>query len=340
MFKFNSIEQLHHMVRYARGVARGDIKGHSEIKAPVSFRGTVKIHGANAGAVLANDGHILLQSRNRIVTLDDDNHGFAKWMYESDRFDALRKICSHVTASLSAAQSLVVYGEWCGPGIQNGVAVNKLQHRQWVLFAAKIFQDGEVKHVLNIADFKPEISVDIHNVTSSKLWDIVIDFNDDIDIGTKAQLIEEWTAEVDKVCPWAVQWGIEGTGEGIVWTPQTTHNIHDSQLVFKTKGETHKVVDKRPSNKSPLDPIVLKSVGLFVEYALTEARLLQAIEWLKETGKPLEMSSIPHYLKWIGDDIQRECHLELQDSQLSWKQVAKNINNKCLDFYKAYITKL
>jgi len=43
---------------------------------------TEKLDGTNAQILISADGQMLVGSRTRWITLDDDNHGFAKWAQE------------------------------------------------------------------------------------------------------------------------------------------------------------------------------------------------------------------------------------------------------------------
>lgn len=66
---------------------------------------TEKIDGTNAQIEITDDGRVLAGSRNKYITPEDDNFGFAKWVAENE--DELRK--------LGYGRH---YGEWWGAGIQ------------------------------------------------------------------------------------------------------------------------------------------------------------------------------------------------------------------------------
>lgn len=67
---------------------------------------TEKLDGTNAQIVFDKCGNILCGSRNREITPDDDNYGFARWAYNNQEllFEVLGE-GRH-------------YGEWWGQGIQ------------------------------------------------------------------------------------------------------------------------------------------------------------------------------------------------------------------------------
>ena len=70
---------------------------------------------------------------------------------------------------------------------------------------------------------------------------------------------------------------------------------------------------------------------------MTEGRLEQGLEYLAEMGHAVEMRSTGQFLQWVGRDVKRECRAELEASELEWKQVAKAVNRKALEFFKARV---
>ena len=90
-------------------------------KTPRLFRDiivTEKLDGTNAQIVIDN-GFVAAGSRNRWITPDDDNYGFARWV--SDNAEQLNKI-------LGPGRH---FGEWWGQGIQRGYG---LQEKRFSLF--------------------------------------------------------------------------------------------------------------------------------------------------------------------------------------------------------------
>jgi hypothetical protein len=66
---------------------------------------TEKIDGTNAQIIVGEDGSVYAASRKRIITPEDDNFGFARWV--NDNADTLRE--------LGPGRH---FGEWWGSGIQ------------------------------------------------------------------------------------------------------------------------------------------------------------------------------------------------------------------------------
>jgi hypothetical protein len=85
--------------------------GHSETIGILD--GTVyvypKLDGTNASTWVGDDGIIRAGSRNREISVTDDNHGFAKWLHGDD--SAARTLREF----LHNNPQLIVYGEWLVP---------------------------------------------------------------------------------------------------------------------------------------------------------------------------------------------------------------------------------
>jgi hypothetical protein len=104
------------------------------------------------------------------------------------------------------------------------------------------------------------------------------------------------------------------------------------ELFFKTKGDKHKKVN---SKQAPtVDPEVLDGITSFIEFAVTDGRMEQGLDVLKEQGHPVDMRSTGHFLKWLNQDVARECRVELEASGLDWKQVQGPLQTKAREFFK------
>jgi len=79
---------------------------------------TEKIDGTNAQIFISEAGEIRAGSRNRWITVDDDNYGFAKWVAEHEK-------------ELTALGPGRHFGEWWGRGIQRNYS---LPERRFSLF--------------------------------------------------------------------------------------------------------------------------------------------------------------------------------------------------------------
>lgn len=104
---------------------------------------TEKIDGTNAQVYFPEDGGPMLAgSRNRWITPDSDNFGFAKWAVEHE--DELR-------VGLGLGRH---YGEWWGAGIQRRYG---LDHKRFSLFNVARWVDAhEFSHLNEKQSFAPE----------------------------------------------------------------------------------------------------------------------------------------------------------------------------------------
>ena len=71
---------------------------------------------------------VYAQSRNRIITPDQDNYGFARWVWEN---------AARLAADLGEG---LHFGEWWGKGIQRGYG---LDHRRFSLFNVSRWEDAQ-----------------------------------------------------------------------------------------------------------------------------------------------------------------------------------------------------
>lgn len=86
---------------------------------------TEKIDGTNSCVVVTEEGEVLAQSRKRFVTPDDDNFGFARWVY------------NHATGLRSTLGPGYHFGEWYGQGIQRNYG---LTEKRFALFNTNRWQ--------------------------------------------------------------------------------------------------------------------------------------------------------------------------------------------------------
>ncbi|KIG18415.1 RnlB RNA ligase 2 [Enhygromyxa salina] len=338
MQKFTHIEALHQVARYIEITNENpDCPEIHKIRTPVKFRATVKLHGTNAGVNCSPEG-LVMQSRSRVITVGDDNAGFAAWMAEPQRVAAVRAIEASVRAAggLDAATPVTIFGEFVGPGIQKGTAVNALPARQWVVFAARILKD-ETDHDAGYLDVigpfeNAYADADIHSVFDAPTHELGIDFDSRESKLEAASRAEALTQAVEAQCPWGARFGIQGIGEGLVWTPIGPHWGHTG-LYFKTKGEQHKGTKRTKSQGPQIDPEVLAGIEAFIEFAVTDNRLEQGLDTLGEQGHSLEMKNMRFFLQWVGQDVKRECSSDLEASGLEWKTVSRAVTTKAKNFF-------
>ena len=331
MKRFTDIEQLRHVIKRVKGSTvwhlkekyKEDFDG-TKITYPImDYIGTVKLHGCNSGIVRDSDG-IHFQSREQRISIGNDNYGFANHMTEVG--EELNKLFDLV--STNPSDKITIFGEWCGKGIQKKVAIKKLE-KQFVIFNIHINDE----YVPNMRIFElPEHN--IYNILQSRLYHITLDFNNAENVKEE---IEKYVDEVDVQCPWGKMFNVEGHGEGIVWCAAA--DPQNSDLWFKTKGTSHKVSGQK--DVVQIDPEVLTSINAFVNYAVTENRLTQAVRVLVEefgiSEDCINMKHFGKFIKWMSIDINKEEFDVLEKNELEWKQVSKPIARRCKEWYEKFI---
>lgn len=324
MKKYPSIEQFRNVVRAVR--LNHDYQGKDSEGNPIynhispypilKFTGTVKLHGTNAAVVKYKD-RIEYQSRENVLSLLKDNAGFCRNMMAKN-LDFLFKDCYSKDKDLQFENHIAIFGEWCGGSIQKGVAINGLPN-MFVIFGVKVddvWQDVDyifsdpVQNIYNIRDFKT--------------FTIDIDFNEPEMIQNK---LVELTIEVETECPVGKAFGISGIGEGIVWE----HGGYQ----FKTKGEKHSA--SKVKTIATVDIEMIENIKEMVDYTVTENRLEQGIQKLKEANIEIDMKATGEFLRWVITDIIKEETDTIVKNNIDPKKLNSACSNKARLWYINYI---
>lgn len=283
------------------------IQYHEKLIDEAVFLYKWKLHGTNGCIYIDSEGNFHGQKRTSFVTEHDNNSGFYQFVKEVERY------CSPIHNYL---KNTYIYGEFCGKGIQSGVAACQTDFKYFAVFEA--FKDDKwidvskvekyLKHdKIKFIHFEPEmIKVNFADIES------VREFHKKcIDIVKVMETLDPW---VEKT------FGIKGPGEGAIFTDLITKSK------FKEKIEKFTEV-KTISRKEKID---LGPVKSFVHSVLTEHRLEKAYDVFSERKTIRELGL---FLKYIGQDIQNECRAELSESGLDWKPVSTEISNQAKSFY-------
>lgn len=316
--KFGKIPSLRNLIKepFIKNLA----PGHTSKK----FHGQVKLHGTHGAIAITEDDQINVFSRNRQLSLQSDNNGFAAWVNSHKQYFLDNWWQQGVTVWL--------YGEWIGPGIQKGVAINKLEHKQFVLFGmyydfGEDHPDNRHEPAIEIPETWGANSIGMYSIKSAPInWILEIDLNKP---NKSIEQIDKWVKKVEQECPWGDLFDIKGTGEGIVFT-----NWDDPKfpIRFKAKGEKHQATSEK--KVKAIDPIVASASSQFVDAVLTESRLNQGLEYLKEMNLVDTMENTGTYIKWVINDVLTEESNLLEELNLEWDQVKKTLNKKTVAWYK------
>lgn len=207
----------------------------------VKLIGAIKLHGTHVDIVVYNDNSFRLQSRHQSsLNYKTDVYGCARILLPMHQeIIALRDQFVRQYEVLNGASSfkkdipITIAGEWVGPKIQRGVALEKLPKKAFVIIEAKI-NDAWVP-INKYAEVKIE-EKGFYNISRATFGYQTIDvYNPE----AAKKKIEELTLRVERECPFAKTFGIKGVGEGIVWKPINALGA-DSKYWFKIKGTLHR----------------------------------------------------------------------------------------------------
>lgn len=276
----------------------------------VEYRAKVKLHGTNCAVQITGSGAVA-QGRNILLTPQADFKRFLPWVQSrADFWEGL-------------ATGLVVFGEWCGPGVEKGLAISQAKSKLFCVFAIR---DGErtVYEPAEIAALLPKPPAEVHVLP----WEggpIAIDFGSREAIERAAEELNDRVAGVEREDPWCKRvLGVSGLGEGLVFYPTP----FDQTLMFKAKGDKHRTAGK---SAVQVDASASTSVDEFVELLVTNSRLQQGLEAV--TGGEFDVQKTGAFLAWIGIDVQKESVAELEASNLRWAQVHKAVQTRARTWF-------
>ncbi|CAF1406632.1 unnamed protein product [Adineta steineri] len=317
--------------RYATVSSNSDVKDQPIM----NFIGTVKLHGTNAAIGYQKDSHPWCQSRNRVITPNNDNAGFAKHIYPYANnffFSDILPHCPTIRHHYENGDKIVIFGEWCGGTIQKNVAIYDLP-TMFIIFKIQIVNqytgtdaDNQEQHATSYwlhpqewSNIKCHVR-SIYNIFDFPTYTIQVDFN-------RPELSQETltkiTEQVERQCPVGAHFNRFGIGEGVVWAEwtQTAGN-----LTFKVKGRQHQVTQ----GKALVSVNVAKftRVDHFIQYSCTENRMRQALDYMREQNVSIEMKNLRIFLRWLVTDICKEEKAAMNASNINTKEIHEAISKR------------
>lgn len=330
--KFPKIVQLRNVV------SDWSYRAHKNDEFPttIKFHGSVKLHGTNAAVALHPDGSIRLQSRNRTLNVENDNAGFAKFASEIGE-DKWRNILTELMGE-HPGKSLVLYGEWAGEGIQKDVAISNVE-KAFFPFAMRVEDIEKEESTWLDLKSKGNLGLDdlrIFSVCDPRFptWEIDIDLHNLADAADAMIKIKD---EVEKECPIGKFFGHSGIGEGVVWHPDYNSPLSRGDFSFKVKGEKHSA--SKVKTMDPEKVAFYQKVAELADNIVTDRRLEQGIEYLKEMGLPLDQRSFPDYIRWVINDVWSEEADIIEASGIEAKPLNKRISGEAGKFFKAFLNR-
>ena len=291
----------------------------------VNVVGTVKLHGTFAGVSLYK-GELYPESKERRITIEDDNAGFAKFVEE--RKDILENLLSDIILfhGIGSKNIVTLMGEWAGKGIVKGTAISK-KEKSFYIFGVKVKPPiGESFWVDNHVYLYSEVmksynDYNIYDINQFKKYYIKIDFNDPDLVYNK---MKDMVLEVEKECPVGKYFNISGIGEGIVFCFKHKNRT----FMFKMKGEKHAGKCKIKKMKI-VDDEKNKKIKEVIIHILPEWRLEQMYQETFDTinGGEGDIKQTGDFIRSILKDIRKEEQEYLDSKNIS----SKEINSKIAD---------
>lgn len=314
----------------------------------LEFEGTVKLHGSNCSVFLQDD-KVYAQSRNRVLTVQHDLNYFNKFI--EDNYDYFYHALKHIQTKIEKDKIPVIFGEWCNDN-RKGLGLTSLG-ALYAVFEIRSYEREEIsfevladseeseeelrrkkytilpKEVISQAITANDIKV--YNINDFPKFKGVIDLNSP-DITDMVAIV----GEVEKECPFSRQLGSIGIGEGVVWTCVTDIAQLDTRgQKMKIKGPKHKVTNKKKPEVVDIEKV--KNIEEFVDMVLTENRLEQGIDYLKEFNMAITSENINTFIMWIGKDCMKEEGDTMIKSNLDRKAVMKKLQSKAVAWYLDYV---
>lgn len=298
MYKFPSIES------FSQSALRKALEANG---GPLLFRGTVKTHGTSGAIGYSAEREIWCQSRERIITPQSDNYGFAAFVDKNK--EEILEILLETGKALSLnfeTESLVLYGEWCGEKVQKGVSISSLP-RMFVIFDILLV----TKHGNRWIDpfsippvCRPEINV--YSVSHFPSFEWKVSFENLVETRDHFNGI---TLEVEEECPVGKALGVfrgEGqctVGEGVVWRAVLSNG---EPYRIKIKGEKHTVSKVRNAAKAEVE--VSSSLNDFLEKTVTQNRMEQGLSVIfgEEELSRASLKRMGEFQRWVVHDVKKE----------------------------------
>ncbi|KAI4289923.1 MAG: hypothetical protein L6R35_000796 [Caloplaca aegaea] len=304
----------------------------------VRIVGTVKLHGAHADWVVVNDDTIRVQSRN-VLDLSSTRDNYGLFAFTSSLHIAIRRLRDKISSryqqlnpglTIDSAFPVIISGEWCGKGIQKGMALSKLE-KHFVIISIRV--NDEWVDDTEYADIHDEAN-GIYNV--SKAGRYRLDY--DLDAPETSDVtIQNWVSDIEHLCPYGASRGVQGRGEGIVW--KAANDIDNPALWFKSKAMSHTISNSSKLPNAAVAPGNRQRAENFAMAVVTGPRLEQGWEFLKETGVIRDLAATSKFVAWITNDILVEEEKEMSQKDIPKCKLKPAIKAIAEVWYKENLTK-
>ena len=346
-YKFPSIEQFRHQFKalkdfiYFNGLVDDEATfDYTRTLPTVAVNCTEKIHGTYAGVVYA-DNQLYAQSRNKVVTIGDDNAGFALFVEQHNTL--LINICTVLKQiyNLSDSDVIVLSGEWAGGSIQKNSALSGTDKKFLIFPQFRVVHANESvstystdslrlssEHIYVLANF-PDAT-----------FSTAINFESEVSINEFLALMESRIAAIEESSPVGRYFNQPNNiGEGFVCTFYATNSAGESkQFIFKCKGEAHSnsnVIKSQPAKSTE----ELTALNKFVDSICHSWRFEQGVVESCGTVDSADMKHMGSYLKFVTTDTLKEENDLIITSGFEIKQIMSRVNDRAKKYFLELIRK-
>jgi hypothetical protein len=305
----------------------------------IAFGLKIKLHGTNACVRIEPDGKVVAQKRSSDAS--EGHFGFAGWVADNETYFAS-------LANVDATR--YIYGEWCGPGVQQGVACSMTEDKFFYPFAIDeaIVDVDETLRYYDPQDIETMLGTNCPNNIIVVPWfkTLWIDFEDMKQMELAMLSLNKDVEDIGEKDPFINElFGIEGPGEGLVAypllgrTPNVYHKDEEyfSWFNFKAKSEHHRV--NKTKTAVQFDAEKFASIQAFADFYVTEPRLLQGLA--EGVQNERLMSRTPDFIRWVVSDIYKESVTEREaNPELDWKVLSKACSTRAVLWFKAKVQEL
>lgn len=302
--------------------------------------GTTKVCGTQMAVVESNHQRHY-QSKNKIITVNDDNYDCAKFCEEHKyNFDS---IFNKIYKNYGYDEDLTycVFIEYFGKDISgHNTAISNLD-RKAMIFDVRIFDNqkkllySELDNIISCNyDCGPILSKlyghDIFNTYMFKTYELMLDLQHPEETTEKINNILQ---SIENECPVGKFFNTIGICEGIVWTTR----VYDKLFMFKTKTRTYLEGDKSRKNKKSkeklivqYEPEVIEKIETFVNESITFDRIEQAKNLINKSEFN-DIRDLGKVIKFMINDILEEERLTITHNNFSkdllCKYIAEQVKN-------------
>lgn len=327
-------KDINHMAKYISN--NNESKPiYNDNKNPVlTAIGSEKIHGTNFSVAYNNLNGIWFQSKKEIITCQHDNAGsafFAK-CNEKALISIIQNLSNEYKIDLNE-NTIIIYGEWAGDGIQKKSALDKLS-KKYILFQHFKIVPFDEKKVSYWEETKcnekwiDNVEKSIYNIMNFKTYEIQIDFeNPNLYLNKMIDMVNT----IEENSPVGKSFGIENNiGEGIVFSMKYKGVL----LRWKVKGEKHCKTIKGQYFKKVDDVKEQKKIDIANKLTPTW-RLEQMFDLSNDIingGKP-SIHNISNFIKMVISDIIDEESDFILKNGFEIKDIQKTINKISSKWY-------